>query len=136
MSRYIPDTIRQLVAQRARYCCEYCHLPQAASYYSFEIDHIISLKHEGMTDLENLALACGACNRNKGADIGTYLDGNRVFVPLFNPRSDVWAEHFKVENGVLLPESLIGRATVKILDFNAPDRIILRQALVEAGLYP
>ena len=135
MSRYIPDTIRQLVAQRARYCCEYCQLPQSASYYSFEIDHIISLKHEGMTDLENLALACGTCNRNKGADLGTYLDGNRIFIPLFNPRSDVWAEHFELDNGIILPKSLIGRATVKILELNAPDRVILRQALMEAGLY-
>jgi len=47
-----------LVRQRARECCEYCHLPQAHSAIPFELDHIIAKKHQGPTTEENLALAC------------------------------------------------------------------------------
>lgn len=38
MSRYISDTIRQLVAQRAGYRCGYCRVHQDDFYYQFEID--------------------------------------------------------------------------------------------------
>lgn len=136
MSRHIPDSIRQLVAQRAGYRCEYCRIHQDDFYFQFEIDHIVSLKHEGETSLENLALACGICNRNKGSDLGTYLDGKKEFVRLFDPRTDDWYEHFELSEGVILAKSPIGRTTVKILDFNNSDRIMLRQVLIAAGRYP
>lgn len=136
MSRYISDTIRQLVAQRAGYRCEYCRVHQDDFYYQFEIDHIVSLKHEGETSFENLALACGICNRNKGTDLGTYLDGKKEFIRLFDPRTDDWHEHFELDEGEIVPKSLIGRATAKILDFNNLDRIILRRVLIAARRYP
>jgi hypothetical protein len=136
MSRYIPDTIRQLVAQRAGHRCEYCRIHQEDFYFQFEIDHVVSLKHEGETSLENLALACGICNRSKGSELGTYLDGKKEFVRLFDPRTDDWYEHFELDEGEIIAKSLIGRATIKILDFNNPDRIILRQVLMAAGRYP
>ena len=136
MSRHIPDSIRQLVAQRAGYRCEYCRIHQDDFYFQFEIDHIVSLKHEGEKSLENLALACGICNRNKGSDLGTYLDGKKEFVRLFDPRTDDWYEHFELSEGVILAKSPIGRTTVKILDFNNSDRIMLRQVLIAAGRYP
>ena len=73
MSRYISDEVRQLVANRANFCCEYCLFPEIHSFFSFHIDHIISVKHIGMTELENLAYACPYCNRNKGSDIASVL---------------------------------------------------------------
>lgn len=136
MSRYIPDSIRQLVAQRAGHRCEYCRIHQNDFYFQFEIDHIVSLKHEGETNLENLALACGICNRNKGSDLGTYLGRKKEFVRLFDPRTDDWYGHFELDEGEIVAKSPIGQATIKILDFNNLDRIILRRVLIAAGRYP
>ena len=72
----------------------------------------------------------------KGADIGTYLDNKKVFIRLFNPRKDAWVHHFEINRGEIIPLTPIGRATVKLLDLNNPDRLILRQVLMSANRYP
>lgn len=74
MSRYLSDAIRRLVATRADFRCEYCRVPEIGSFYSFQIDHIISLKHSGETQPDNLAYAGILCNRNKGTDLGTRIN--------------------------------------------------------------
>ncbi|MEM8523888.1 MAG: HNH endonuclease [Bacteroidota bacterium] len=51
MSRYISETLKKEVFKRAKNCCEYCLLHQEDSYYTFQIDHIISIKHGGQTTL-------------------------------------------------------------------------------------
>ena len=135
MSRYISDTIRQKVKERANNCCEYCLINQDDFFFPFEVDHIISLRHEGKSVFNNLALSCGTCNRMKAADIGTYLNEKLEFVRLFNPRIDIWEQHFEINHGEIIPLTLIGEATVKLLDMNNPDRIILRQVLLTAKRY-
>ncbi|MEQ1746588.1 MAG: HNH endonuclease signature motif containing protein [Saprospiraceae bacterium] len=77
---HIPESLRKLVAERANHRCEYCLVREGGFFFSFEVDHIVSLKHEGDTSLENLALACSSCNRYKGSNLGTYLDKQRRFV--------------------------------------------------------
>ena len=136
MSHYISEHIKQLVRKRAKNCCEYCRLNQADSFMPFEVDHILSLRHDGTTVSANLALSCPTCNRFKAADIGTFLDGNLRFVRLFHPRKDSWDDHFEVNKGEIVPLTRIGRATVKLLNLNDPDRIILRQVLIAVGRYP
>jgi 5-methylcytosine-specific restriction endonuclease McrA len=54
--------LERLVRNRAGGVCEYCKLPEWVCFFSFEIDHIIALKHRGPTSAENLALACYYCN--------------------------------------------------------------------------
>jgi 5-methylcytosine-specific restriction endonuclease McrA len=66
MGMDIPAALRQLVFERARGRCEYCLLPQAASAFQHEPDHITPLQHDGKTEASNLALACVRCNRHKG----------------------------------------------------------------------
>ena len=136
MSRYISDTIRQKVKDRANNCCEYCRIHQEDFFFPFEIDHIISLRHEGKSNFNNLAFSCGTCNRMKAADIGTYLNEKLEFIRLFNPRMDIWEHNFEINHGEILPLTLIGEATIKLLDLNNPDRIILRQVLMTAKRYP
>ena len=85
---------RLKVAKRARYRCEYCCLHEDDLFLSFELDHIIAIKHGGSDDLENLAYACPHCNQHKGSDLVTVLDDSDEFVPLFNPRVLLWEEHF------------------------------------------
>jgi HNH endonuclease len=127
---------RLKVAKRARYRCEYCCLHEDDLFLSFELDHIIAIKHGGSDDLENLAYACPHCNQHKGSDLVTVLDDSDEFVPLFNPRVLLWEEHFRVLEGERIPKTNIGRATVKLLQFNSPDLLILRKLLHEVGRYP
>jgi 5-methylcytosine-specific restriction endonuclease McrA len=56
---------------RAGHCCEYCLLNQEDIFFAFEVDHIISEKHDGVTIGENFCLSCPDCNLYKGSDIGS-----------------------------------------------------------------
>ena len=127
MSRYISDKLRKMVICQANSCCEYCLQSNDFSFHPHQIDHIISLKHEGETEFDNLAYACFPCNNAKGSDIGTIILPNKNFVRLFNPRTDNWYEHFEMENGVIYDKTDIGKATIKVLNLNEIERIIERQ---------
>lgn len=72
MSSDVPASLRQLIAKRASYRCEYCLLPQAATLYQHEPDHIVPRQHGGETHENNLALACLRCNRYKGPNVGSF----------------------------------------------------------------
>jgi 5-methylcytosine-specific restriction endonuclease McrA len=102
MSRKIPLDVRRQVTQRAGFRCEYCLLPEALAIYPFEVDHIIAIRHGGKSTLENLAYCCSRCNRNKGSDLTTFLTEEATIVRIFNPRLDIWKDHFEVANGVNL----------------------------------
>ncbi len=135
MSEYISQKIRSLVAARANHQCEYCHLPEFFSFFKFHMDHIIGLKHGGKTMTENLANACSICNESKGSDIATFVDDPENIVRFFNPRIDIWEDHFSLyETGEIIAKSMIGAATIKILRFNHPESIIERKELVRKGL--
>ena len=41
MSSDISVHLRQLIAKRANYCCEYCLLPQSVALHKHEPDHIV-----------------------------------------------------------------------------------------------
>ncbi len=135
MSVYIAENLRQLVINRASMRCEYCGLSLANAYFAFHIDHIVSLKHGGLTIAKNLALACALCNLNKGSDIATFLTTSQVPTRFFNPRTDDWNAHFEVlSTGVLSPKTDIGEATIKILKLNHVDAIIERQEMIKFNL--
>ncbi|MFN0175876.1 MAG: HNH endonuclease [Saprospiraceae bacterium] len=136
MSRYVSAELRREVAERAGFRCEYCRLPEAVAMVRFQIEHIIAIKHHGLTVSENLAYACPICNANKGTDIGTVLEDTETIIPFFNPRKHDWFAHFEVNNGEILPKTLLGEATVKILDFNTLERILERLELGVTGVYP
>jgi hypothetical protein len=136
MSRYISEKLRGIVARNAHFRCEYCHIHEDDQFYTFQVDHIISVKHGGKTELINLAYTCSLCNLNKGSDLGTFLSNSKRLIRLFNPRKDSWSKHFSIGYGEIIPKTLIGEATIKVLDINHVDRIILRQALTDEGRYP
>jgi hypothetical protein len=136
MKYYISAELRTLVVQRAGNRCEYCRLPEHIGRIPFEADHIIAIKHRGKTTPENLAYTCPRCNRLKGSDLTTVLHDDDTPIRLFNPRKHVWSEHFRVENGLVYGKTLVGEATATLLDFNAPERVMARILLIEAGLYP
>ncbi len=136
MSRYISEKLRIEVELRANGFCEYCRIAIEDTYFGGEIDHIISLKHRGQTEFGNLALACQPCNRNKGSDLGSLSTLSNELVRFFNPRTDIWSEHFRVSSDAeieFLTE--IGEVTAFIFGFNDPERISERKGLIELGNY-
>jgi HNH endonuclease len=109
------------------------------AYFGCEVDHIISEKHGGLTNADNIAYACTTCNRSKGSDVGSIvmpLDSG-VFSRFFNPSSDRWCDHFALDDEItIVPLSNIGEVTARILDFNSSERLLERQSLREIGQYP
>ena len=136
MSGYISPALRRLVATRAEFLCEYCLIHEEDTFFGCEVDHIISEKHGGQTEAENLAYACGFCNRSKGIDIGSITQRAGAFVRFFNPRSDPWADHFAIDRVTIIALSDVGEVTARILDFNNSERLFERQALQVIGRYP
>lgn len=135
MSRYVSQAHRNVIASNAYFICEYCLIHQDDSYFSHQIDHIISLKHGGDSNLNNLAYSCITCNRNKGSDIGSILVNPEVFVRLYHPRRDRWIDHFQLNNTWIEGLTDIGTATIQVLAFNHIDRVLERQLLKESGRY-
>lgn len=134
--RYIPKKDREFVKERAGDICEYCLLHQEDAFFSFHIDHIISLKHGGSHERDNFCLACLYCNTNKGSNVGTVLPPGDRFLPLYHPRKQKWTEHFEIEGFEIIPKTDIGKATAKVLEFNHPDRLAEREILIRIGRYP
>ncbi len=135
MAAEVSVGLRQLVANRADSRCEYCLLPQAVALHRHEPDHIVPRQHGGETQENNLALACVRCNRYKGPNVGSFDPFTNVLAPLFNPRTQVWAEHFRWDEATILPLTPEGRVTLRILRLNEGDRLVERQRLIAAGLY-
>ena len=136
MNKNIPEALRRAVAERALYRCEYCRRPEIDSFIRYQSDHIISRKHKGKTSLNNLAHACPICNNAKGSDLATVLEEEGQLIRLFHPRKDDWFAHFYVEDGLILPKTEIGEATINLLKLNDVNRILERLDLIEAGLFP
>ncbi len=136
MTESISEELRRLVSARAEGLCEYCLIHADDTFFGCEVDHIISRKHGGPTEAENLALVCLFCNRQKGTDIGSILPGSEALVRLFPPRRDRWGEHFRLEGPIIRPLTPVGEATAKILRFNIGDRLLERRLLIAIGRYP
>ncbi len=136
MSRYISESLREFVKNRAGGICEYCLINIEDTYFGGEIDHIISLKHKGKTESENLAYSCQPCNRNKGSDLGSIAEKTGTLIRFFNPRIDLWSDHFILKQAKISPLTEIGEVTEQIFEFNETERIHERKGLIEIGHYP
>ncbi len=136
MSVYLSRPIRRLVIERAGHRCEYCRVLEYLSAFDYHIDHIIGLQHSGPNELANLAYGCSPCNWKKGPNISTILEIGGPLIALFNPRTQDWFDHFKVEKGLILPLSTIGEATIKLLELNNPSKVEERYEMMIAGFYP
>ena len=136
MSSDITPEVRQIVATRAGFVCEYCLIAEEDSYFRHQVEHIVSRKHGGLSELENLALACVVCNRHKGSDIASLIPQTDRLIRFYNPRTDRWREHFRLNGVVIEPLTEIGEATARILQMNHADQILERQILSVHGRYP
>jgi HNH endonuclease len=137
-NRYISEATQNKVRQRAEFLCEYCHASEQWQYVSFTVDHVIPLTKGGANSIDNLALACFHCNRQKSDKLKAFDEQSLSEVYLFNPRIDSWQEHFIWSTDTLLIIGLTptGRATVAELAFNRARIINIRTADREIGRHP
>jgi hypothetical protein len=105
-------------------------MPQAGQEATFHVDHVRPRRDGGPTTLENLALACVSCSLRKGArsEARDPLTGDAAGV--FNPRTQVWEEHFQIaEDFLILGRTPTGRASVELLRMNRPTAVEIRRRL-------
>lgn len=138
MNEHIPKALRARIAAQARYRCGYCLTSEAIVGTPMEIDHIVPRSLGGLTEEENLWLACSLCNEHKGIRTVALDPLTGEMVPLFNPRRQVWQEHFAwtTEGDRIIGLTAIGRATVIALNLNRPSLVKARQVWVAAGWHP
>lgn len=126
--------LREAVRRRAGCRCEYCLMPEWAAELRFQLDHVIPQQHGGTTTLENLACCCPRCNRHKGPNLSGLDPETGEVTSLFNPRSELWHRHFVWQGPMLGGRTPKGRATVRVLQMNHPDAVIVRDALLAEGI--
>jgi 5-methylcytosine-specific restriction endonuclease McrA len=123
-----PQT-RARVRERAGNRCEYCKLHQEDSPLAvLHVEHIIPKVHGGKDDLQNLALACIDCNLHKGTNLTGIDPQSHQTTGLFNPRRHRWDDHFAWQGIRLVGKTAIGRTTVRVLNMNSEDQLLLRSS--------
>jgi hypothetical protein len=132
----IPAPLRRLVIQRADNRCEYCKISQAGQVATFHIDHIVPVVAGGATTSENLALACVSCSLRKGARQTLEDSETGEVVSIFNPRQQIWTEHFDWSGVEAVGLTATGRATVEALDLNRPAMLAIRAEEELLGRHP
>ncbi|WP_442936715.1 HNH endonuclease [Nostoc sp.] len=140
----IDDATKEILRRRANYLCEYCHSPERISTTRFTVDHLIPKSIGGSDELNNLALACRRCNERRYNFVAGYDPETKAIVPLFNPRQQIWSDHFlwSVNGRTIIGVTPTGRATCKRLDINderySEDDSIrsARGFWIQAGLHP
>jgi len=132
------QALRQRIAGRARYRCGYCLTQEIVSGVPLTVEHIIPKARGGQTSEENLWLSCRLCNESKGVLTEAVDLESRAAVPLFNPRTQVWVDHFawSADGTLVIGQTPIGRATVVALSLNSELRVRARAIWVEAGWHP
>lgn len=137
-SAYVPAELRERVRREARYRCGYCLTQEAVVGTAMEVDHVFPYSLGGPTTEENLWLVCSCCNKSKGNRLFVRDAESGRTVPIFNPRSQGWEEHFQwTESGVQIAGTTdVGRATVEALSLNRPLLVRARGLWVAAGWHP
>lgn len=131
-------SLRKRIKERAAYLCEYCLSPErfCAAYY--DGDHVIPYSMGGKEEFDNSANACGGCNNNKSNAMHAIDPLSGQIVPLYNPRTDIWSEHFCWNDTYILIRGIspIGRAPITKLKLNREEVVNLRTVLLAVGLHP
>lgn len=135
MSRKISEEVREHVRRRAGFFCEYCHTNERWQYVRFTIDHIFPNEDDS---LENLALACFHCNRRKSNKTSVRDEKSEKEIPLYNPRTDDWKNHFAWSDDriTIISKTETGRITIDLLELNRERILQIRRADVAINRHP
>lgn len=106
---------------------------QGATYH---IEHIVPRRYGGTDDLENLALACPACNLHKGDRMTAIDPESNAGVAIFHSRREIWREHFEFAEQMLTAKNASGRTRLALLELNHSRKLKIREAETIFGLLP
>jgi hypothetical protein len=134
----VPESVRARVRDAAGDCCGYCLSPQRLVMAKLEVEHIIPRASGGGDEEFNLWLSCSFCNRYKGSQTRGVDPATNGSVDLFNPRKQIWAEHFhwSSDGAYIIGVTDVGRATVEALKLNNDLAVEVRRNWVLAGWHP
>jgi hypothetical protein len=132
------EATKQRVRQRAGNRCEYCQSHQDYLMGWLQIDHFLPVSKGGSNDDANLCLACELCNQYKWNQTAAIDPETQEMVGLFNPRQQVWHEHFAWSgDGVsIVGRTACGRSTLVALKLNNALALKVRGHWVRAGWHP
>jgi hypothetical protein len=135
---YIPKALRERVAEQARRRCGYCLTQEMVVGTPMEVDHIIPESLGGLTEEDNLWLACSLCNDHKGDRIAALDLQTGEIVRLFDPRRQTWHDHFAwtPDSERIVGLTSTGRATIAALNLNRPSLIRARRLWAGVGWHP
>ncbi|NES98817.1 MAG: HNH endonuclease [Desertifilum sp. SIO1I2] len=120
MSIYISKQLREQIRASDRQRCCYCLTSEVNSGIPMTFDHILPVSKGGETNFENLCLACRSCNEFKSDTTEVQDPVTDEIVPLYNPRTQRWIEHFYwSEDAIKIEEqTAIARVTIIALRMN------------------
>lgn len=135
---HISRELRERVSLQARHRCGYCLTAEAVVGTPMEVDHLIPESLGGLTEEQNLWLACSLCNNHKADHIAARDPETDTVVRLFDPRRDLRSEHFRwtKEGDRIVGLTPTGRATVLGLQLNRPTLLRARSLWVSVGWHP
>lgn len=102
------------------------------------LEHIVPRAAGGQTIRRNLWLSCYRCNEFKGAATSAADPLTGSTVALFNPREQVWTDHFRwsPDGTRVTGITPVGRAPVEALRLNNEVVVAARRRWVAAGWHP
>lgn len=134
----LPQALEQLIVADAGHRCGYCLLDERLTGIPLSIEHILPESRGGTTTRENLWRSCRPCNEFKGIQVEALDTETAELVPLFNPRTNQWKEHFdwSSDGTLIIGLTAIGRATIGALHMNRLLIVRARSRWVAAGWHP
>jgi hypothetical protein len=102
------------------------------------VEHITPVAQGGSSDADNLWQACPLCNGHKGTQTKSVDPLTDEQVWLFNPRHQVWSDHFcwSKDGTQIIGLTPVGRATVLALKLNNEHLVRARRRWVAVGWHP
>ncbi len=137
-SARIPRSLREQIAAEGGHRCGYCLTSQDHTAMPMELEHIIPRAAGGPTERDNLWLACPLCNGHKATQTHGVDPDSCERVPLFDPRRQIWRQHFtwSADGTLIVGLTACGRATVATLRLNNEYLVKARRRWVMAGWHP
>ena len=135
---HISEKLKERIRRTASFRCGYCLFSEIYSPSIFQIDHIIPIAEGGTNEEENLWLLCEPCNRAKSNKIEVLDPNTKTTIPIFNPRSQIWYEHFEWNDDytIIIGKTPTGRGTIADLNLNKERLITIRKNWVLVGWHP
>ncbi len=138
MTALAPKALYQRLRNQTGSRCGYCHTPSQLIGQPLTVEHIIPRACGGSFEESNLWLSCRRCNEYKGTKTDGIDPETGLIFPLFNPRQQVWKEHFawSKDGTLIIGLTPCGRATVAALQMNNADIVAVRLLWVAVGWHP